>query len=525
MAKIIMSDGMVIEGTAEELAQMAKTYGEGAESSVRVIEGDPQVGDKIRITRTVMAGSDYEIGDVLTVQYIYPDNDVRVEENRRLILRREFEIIGRNSDYPTTDERIDSLETRVTALEEGAEDSGEDEVIESEKRSAKVGEKIIITNADAQYGQTYKNGDILEVTEEEAIDFRKGSVRAKGITLHIRQDEYEVISDDEDSPEEYVIGDKVRLIYGVGNGSLFGFEDGDICDVLNTSSRYGDKMYLKSPRGIFGYAKPIQVEKIAADISESKYSPRDVVRGDSGNLYVLYCRCPENDYAGEGIAWRANGSYFGWIGEDQIEKVSDEITSATPKVGDKVIVVKTIVSRGMYAVGDVLTVVEVDSVNNIRVEGIDVGLLSSEFKVVEIVPDAPTFEVGDYAKVVGRTFAGDLTTGSIVKITKEADCDGEYRAELLDGSDYDHAPASSLEKLSEKEAKFAKIGRKVDEYKDGDIVRVVIKSGNVPVGTIGEVGDLDKDSFRVNTEVHSIINWSNPKRAELITPVERRFDK
>ncbi len=395
MAKITMEDGMVIEGTAEELAQLAKTYGEGAESSVRVIEGDPQVGDKIRITRTVMAGSDYEIGDVLTVQYIYPDNDVRVEENRRLILRREFEIIGRNSDYPTTDERIDSLETRVTALEEGAEDSGEDEV--------------------------------------------------------------------------------------------------------------------------------------TGGISESKYSPRDVVRGDSGNLYVLYCRCPENDYAGEGIAWRANESYFGWIGEDQIEKVSDEITSATPKVGDKVIVVKTIVSRGKYAIGDVLTVEEVVGDSGIHVKDIGVGLLSSEFKVVEIAPVAPAFEVGDYAKVVGRTFAGDLTTGSIVKITEEAGYDGHYRAELLDGSDYDHVPATSLEKLTEKEAKFAEIGRKVDEYKVGDIARVIHSPNASPNGTMVEVCSVDAGKVSAkgySKNLEKVFEYFyDAEDLELITPVEHRFDK
>lgn len=389
MAKFIMNDGMIIEGTAEELAQLAKTYGEGTESSDRVIEGDAQVGDKIRITNAILASGDYENGDVLTVEIVRSDSNVRVEENRRLILRSEFKIIKRNSDSSTTDERIDSLETRVTALEESVEDE--------------------------------------------------------------------------------VIG----------------------------------------------------------GAPESNYSPGDVVRGDYGTLYVLYHRCPENDYLGEGIAWRVNESDFRWIGEDQFDKVSDEITSATPKIGDKVIVVNEISSRGKYAVGDVLTVEKLVGGTGIHVEGIGVGLLSREFKVVETAPDDSAFEVGDFAKVVGRTFAGDLTTGSIVKITDEADCDGDYRAELLNGSDYDHAPASSLEKLTEKEAKFAEIGRKVNEYKVGDIVEVTKDHYGSPVGSIIELIDSHEDrddifKYRKGSGSERIINCTNMK---LITPVERRFDK
>ncbi|WP_205137371.1 hypothetical protein [Virgibacillus halotolerans] len=317
-------------------------------------------------------------------------------------------------------------------------------------------------------------------------------------------------------------------------------------------------------------------------------------------MYVLYQRCPENDYAGEGIAWRANESYFGWIGEDQIEKVSDEITSATPKIGDKVIVVREIASSGEYAVGDVLTVEEVVGDSGIHVKDLGVGLLSSEFKVVEIAPDAPTFEVGeyakftrdehehsegdvvlimdddgadslplriekvngesygyanrsalvtatdaevaeakqefspkfsvgDYAKVIGDTYHDDIDEGTIVKIVAGTDDDGDYEIQLLDKSDYDFAPASSLEKLSEKEAKFAKIGRKVDEYKVGDIVivEVTVDHYGSPVGSIIELIDTrdDRDGIFKYRKESGSVRLVDYKYIELVTPVEHRFDK
>lgn len=116
----------------------------------------------------------------------------------------------------------------------------------------------------------------------------------------------------------------------------------------------------------------------------------------------------------------------------------------------------------------------------------------------ELAQLAKTFGEGAESSdrvIEGDPKVGDLTTGSIVKITEEAGYDGHYRAELLDGSDYDHAPASSLEKLTEKEVKFAEIGRKVDEFKVGDIVEVTMDNANASrnmAGDIGYVGDVTR---------------------------------
>jgi hypothetical protein len=142
---------------------------------------------------------------------------------------------------------------------------------------------------------------------------------------------------------------------------------------------------------------------------------------------------------------------------------------------------------------------------------------------------APKFSVGDYAKVIGETHCRDIGEGTLVEITKDLDDDGEYEIYPLDGSDYDYAKPARLEKLSDEEvaeakavAKWDAIGRKPNEFKKGDIVRVTKSASGHLAGTIGElVAELSSNGdHRVyangRTYSHSY---------ELITPVEARFDR
>jgi hypothetical protein len=148
----------------------------------------------------------------------------------------------------------------------------------------------------------------------------------------------------------------------------------------------------------------------------------------------------------------------------------------------------------------------------------------------------PELKVGDYARVIGETHCRDIGEGALVEIKEDLDDDGEYEIYPLDGSDYDYAKPASLEKLSDEEVaqakaederkkleeKWAEIGRKPNEFKKGDIVRVTKDTGGHIVGTIGElVAELSSKGYhRVyangRTYSHSY---------ELITPVEARFDR
>ncbi|WP_439931109.1 hypothetical protein ACSTTP_06965 [Bacillus velezensis] len=81
--------------------------------------------------------------------------------------------------------------------------------------------------------------------------------------------------------------------------------------------------------------------------------------------------------------------------------------------------------------------------------------------------------------------------------------------------------AAEIERQQAEEAKWAKIGRKVGEYKKGDIARVVDNkcAGRVADGDIIEVLKQASGGSVVDT-VHGYF-----LKVELITPVEARFDR
>jgi hypothetical protein len=139
---------------------------------------------------------------------------------------------------------------------------------------------------------------------------------------------------------------------------------------------------------------------------------------------------------------------------------------------------------------------------------------------------APKFKVGDYAKVIAEGMWSDIGVGNIVKIVGPKDEDGDYKAELLDGSDYDYFRDEHLEKVTEEEARWAKIGRKPGEFKKGDIVRVIDSASHkICSGEIGILGEKDfAGLFRVLVRDVTTCNWHSPQRLELIAPVEQRFD-
>ncbi|MBT0952046.1 hypothetical protein KJK38_00170 [Bacillus velezensis] len=81
--------------------------------------------------------------------------------------------------------------------------------------------------------------------------------------------------------------------------------------------------------------------------------------------------------------------------------------------------------------------------------------------------------------------------------------------------------AAEIERKQAEEAKWAKIGRKIGEYKKGDIARVVDNkcAGRVANGDIIEVLKQASGGSVVDT-VHGFF-----LKVELITPVEARFDR
>jgi len=138
-----------------------------------------------------------------------------------------------------------------------------------------------------------------------------------------------------------------------------------------------------------------------------------------------------------------------------------------------------------------------------------------------------------YAKV-----EGDATKGDIVLIVKEW-CltinNGEFYS--VEKIEYDmgrgfvyvkqiaNGYQSDVQAFRKVEDKWSKIGRKFNEFKSGDIVRVTDTTFGHRVGTIGELVPAPEFS---GTEVGVFANGikkSHIGQIELITPVEARFDR
>jgi transcription antitermination factor NusG len=183
---------------------------------------------------------------------------------------------------------------------------------------------------------------------------------------------------------------------------------------------------------------------------------------------------------------------------------------------------------------------------NVSLNGpLDVEKLAEEFKAsirkeiervgvkLEVAKPAP-LRVGDYAKVIQT---GHSNEGEIVEILsvdysehypfdtklingKAGDC---HRTEQLARAN-DEEVAEAKEKLAQKEieAKWAEIGRKPNEFKKGDIVKLLDDTG---ANSIGEIVEVSKDGARWYIDEYGDEYGCSPEGVELISPVEARFDR
>ncbi|WP_342468210.1 hypothetical protein NSS78_16345 [Bacillus sp. FSL W8-0920] len=153
-------------------------------------------------------------------------------------------------------------------------------------------------------------------------------------------------------------------------------------------------------------------------------------------------------------------------------------------------------------------------------------------------------KVGDYARVVEDSGHDAVTKGDFVKITGDDEtgipfkCDvvtgkseGGYiwarESDLVLATEAEVAAAKEAEAKRSIEAKWTKIGRKVDEYRKDDIVAYDDPEwfANKGFGKVGEdkgglvrVAAVDKGGF-------NNVFYLGKDRITLVTPVEARFDR
>lgn len=143
---------------------------------------------------------------------------------------------------------------------------------------------------------------------------------------------------------------------------------------------------------------------------------------------------------------------------------------------------------------------------------------------------APKFEVGDYVVPLPESDEEYGITNTDMYFAKVNEVRGDneivieivaHKREYEVGGEYTVEP-KYFRKATDEEARWARIGRKPGEFKEGDIVRVIDScGGRVEAGTITEVVYIDSDGdFKVRDEDGD--DWY--VEAELIVPVEQRFD-
>src|SRR5690554_1592396 len=205
------------------------------------------------------------------------------------------------------------------------------------------------------------------------------------------------------------------------------------------------------------------------------------------------------------------------------------------KVGERILITNAEIDEP-YENGAVFEVASVDCDGDVWTKEEELFVLRSEYEViteenVETAEQAnPKFVVGDYAKVVGPTNLNNIKEGTITKIKDPIDYDGDYLIVLPDGSKFDYAKPHNLEKveITSRDLSFLNAGREVNEYKVGDIVRVLNSPIAHPKQSIIEISRIEQGSILAkgyDDRMGGVKEWRyNVEDFELIAPAESRVD-
>ncbi|MBQ4817628.1 hypothetical protein IHP72_15340 [Bacillus pumilus] len=155
-------------------------------------------------------------------------------------------------------------------------------------------------------------------------------------------------------------------------------------------------------------------------------------------------------------------------------------------------------------------------------------------------------KVGDYAKVVEDDGRWDVSKGDLVKVSDDDrtmrpfHCDilrGEFagqltwlrESDLVLATEAEVAAAKESEEKRSIEAKWAKIGRKVGEYKAGDIVAyddpAYFKNDGIGEVTADSTYDCGPEIKAIGRSGYQECRYVRKSSLTLITPVEARFDR
>lgn len=240
MAKITLADGMVIEGTAEELRELAKAFGEVAEATEKEVPEDIDLRTKDEASEATEAPreGDYVVFDISTL-------DITEGKPYKITV-----IVGEESfkfEDDAGDERRGSVNNVV---------KGSYKLYRPIEGAPQVGDKILVTNAVSTGGR-YGDGDILTVGKVNSV---RGVRPEENINAYLRRKEFVIVerAGEEATPEETIEeGDLIRF-----TENFFGVKEGEIVEVVTGADIVGDIQY-RDRDGVIWNAMPKRFEIVA----------------------------------------------------------------------------------------------------------------------------------------------------------------------------------------------------------------------------------------------------------------------
>ncbi|WP_338532618.1 hypothetical protein RBB83_17415 [Paenibacillus peoriae] len=489
-------------------------------------------GERIRIVDKVSYEERYENGAEFVVDSARGNGDVRVTVGSALVLLNEYVVLvpvsaeepaprrltvgdyakvianstihnytigslvkivrDDNDESPYRAEKTDGTEGNFLA-EKDVEPATEAEFL-AQKR-LKVGEFAKVVAKNRMFTDEHVSvGDVVKITEDDdsSRPFKAetiGGMRAGWFTESelVRATDEEVAeakrklaaeTTTTDPRSQFAKGEKVRLISGGGEWPLVGYDNGGIYEVdtpLYDTHRSGPVIKIVGGGLSRGYAKPEQLAKLTIEV------------GSTVRLTIKDGEKPRHGWGG------VRNSAVGKV--TSIDGISAYVSFPEQRRWCALLSELTLVSDG---------------------------------EKTQQQPEPVRFKVGEYARTL--VAKSSIPTGSIVRVVRDDEDSRPFRSTLLDGSAHHYYTQDELEPLDAETAKWATIGRKVNEFKDGDIVQVVDDSclevdGAIKNGDIVTLEHAGADMFRLQRSGVDGGNYASTHRFKLITPVEQRFDR
>ncbi|MFU8688439.1 hypothetical protein ACNA6I_01275 [Rossellomorea sp. FS2] len=294
------------------------------------------------------------------------------------------------------------------------------------------------------------------------------------------------------------VGDYAKIIHRPL--AAHGFSEGDVVELFENHVGSSDFMIVAIGKDLHGFSDKV-----------------NLIRATDEEVAKAKKRAQPETITHEGVEYR------------RVDREARE--------GDVVVFTETtsafVANKTPYVVGSGLRVTSGWPVYNDRADRTPANV-----KVYEPIVDKPApLQVGDYAKVVGSSiyFLWDYEVGDIAEVTRFRDdgyifvkSEGKkeefmHASQLIRATDEEVAEAKRQQAEKAVADKWAEIGRKPNEFKEGDIVRY---TGSAT--TKGSYVEVVKDT---GVNGRTTISWGKsrssefPRDIELITPVEHRFDK